>query len=324
MSSTNTLGVGINQQPIALQNTWEPLVWNSPEDVLNKYLGAQLPGGVISSDEYKKYNAVPMSAKPGDTSTTGLRAGQGGMALSMARVDTAEQNLGLAPTSTAAASPTPKTPGAGAIGAMYGAQAVNEMIGGVQQANLAQYNTDVNYWNQQGKWWFDKNADFAPTRSQYIGNMPSAVKATGGAAGTMGLGALKGAATGAATGAMIGGPVGAVIGGGVGALVGLVEGFFTNSAAKHADQQALDNANREYERQLKEWTYAMNSRLTQTRNAMDTSQRLFLAQSGQEAIGRKKEAGITAEHRRQQMIASIMGSGSVQQAERQRRMARWG
>ncbi|MBE3122207.1 MAG: hypothetical protein IMZ58_08395 [Thermoplasmata archaeon] len=210
-----------------------------------------------------------------------------------------------------------------AIGASMGAQGAAEVIGNVQKANVAQYNTDVEYWNQQGKWWFDKNADFAPSFEDYAPDMPSAQKAVGGAGGAIGGGALKGGLTGAGVGMMAGGPVGAAIGAGVGILVGAIEGMFTLGAAKEADRKNAKNAQNEYKKQLKEWTYAMNARLNERKNVSEAGQKGFISQAGQVAIGRKKEKALTAEQKRQAILQSIMGAGTVAQAKRQEKQARW-
>ncbi len=308
------------------QNT---LVLNSPEDIPDGMIGARFY--YYDPETYKRLYGdqvtqpttespqIPMSAPIGRT------VSKPGIKTTLSMSDTASQV------------PKAKKPSAWSekdiygrnqtsnlsIGVAYGAQAAANTVQNVQQANVAQYNTDVDYWNQQGKWWFDKNAEFAPSFEDYAPNMPSAEKAVGGAGGAIGGGALKGAATGASIGAMTGNPVGIAVGAGVGALVGAIEGIFTLKAAQEADRKNLENSHNEYKKQLKEWTYSMNARLNQSKNTSEESQKGFIAQAGQLSISRKKEKAFTAEQKRQAILQSIMGSGDVAQSKRSANKARW-
>lgn len=309
----------------SLQSQYNTMVLNGPEDIPDNMIGSRFyyydteTYQRLYGDQVSQPSGIPMSAPMGNVSKSGMAD-----TLSMAGTASKGPVVPKKPSAWSETDVYGRTrPSNMAIGVAYGAQAAADTVGNVQQANVAQYNTDVNYWNQQGKWWFDKNADFAPAFDDYAPDMPSAEKAVGGAGGAIGLGALKGAATGAAAGAMTGNPIGVAVGAGVGALVGAIEGIFTLGAAKEADKTNKRNAQNEYKKQLKEWTYGMNARLNQSRNQSENQQKAFISQAGQVSIGRKKEKALTAEQKRQAILQSIMGAGTVAQSKRAENQARW-
>lgn len=303
----------------------EPIVLNGYEDIPDYLIGSRFY--FYTPEEYRKYGvqskpSIPMSAPIGNPI--------------IPQVNKSNIKTTMAAAGTAAKGPEVKSntwtekdiygrsrPTNMAIGTMMGFQAGADVVGGIQAANTAQYGADVDYWNQQGKWWFDKNADFAPSFEEYAPNMPSAEQAVGGAGGAIGAGALKGGLSGAAVGTMIAPGVGTAVGAGVGALVGAIEGMFALGAAKDEDRKNKRNAQNEYKKQLKEWTYAMNSRLNQRKNVSEAEQKSFIGQAGQLSISRKKEKASTAESRRQAILQSIMGAGTVAQTKKLTNQSRW-
>jgi hypothetical protein len=204
------------------------------------------------------------------------------------------------------------------IGVTAGLSAIGEFADSQKNLKTNEYLTDVDYWQKQGKWWFDKNADYAPTLAEYSGNMPSAIEAIN---PTMNV--LGGAAKGAATGMAIGGPVGATVGAGVGALVGVVESIFGMSSAKKQDAKNKERTINEYNQQLKEWTYARNKRFSEERAVSVERQQAGIRAIGAASKEIKKEKAMNKEDRRQALIKSFLGAGLVGEKQRTSNIQRW-
>jgi hypothetical protein len=204
------------------------------------------------------------------------------------------------------------------IGVTAGLSAIGEFAGAQKNLATNEYLTDVDYWQKQGKWWFDKNADYAPSLAEYSGNMPSATEAINPAMNIVG-----GAATGAATGMAVGGPVGAAVGAGAGALIGVVESIFGMSSAKKQDAKNKERTLAEYQKQLTEWTYAKNKRYHDETVLKDTARREEIKGAVEAAIGKKKEKAMNKEDRRQALIKSFLGAGLVGEKQRTSNIQRW-
>lgn len=275
---------------------------------------------------------------------------RGGLNMDLSGSQQLAQTASTIPGSAAAAKPEVE-PGMGGVGTGISiANAAVDQIGQVAQAkkNIAvdAYLNDVDYWNKQGKWWFDKNADYAPTFEEFNGSgAPSAVNAiregsmTGNGILDSTLGGFgKGAATGASIGFAVGLPAGgvgaipaAIIGGAIGAVVGTVGGLIIGimewSSAKKEDAKQKERAYNEYKKQLKEWTYHKN--ILNEKNRVSTMSAITQKQQGTEELGMqrrqaaKKESSAKNETLRNRMINVLSNLGGAKAQAQAQRQARW-
>jgi hypothetical protein len=213
-------------------------------------------------------------------------------------------------------------------------QSLSKISANQQNLGRNEYNSDVAKWEEQGKYWFDKNANLKPDLDKYMDAMPSSLEAIkdsslssslfdGSSDVVEGIGYFgEKAVTGAVAGAA-GGWAGAA----VGAVVGVVEGIFSWNSSKNEDKKRKKQAQSEYEQKLKEWTYNRNKRLSDNKTARNKE------------IGEKKTAYVnkraddkktkTAEKTtniataRNNMINTMLSAGSVSSANRTSRLQRW-
>lgn len=231
---------------------------------------------------------------------------------------TKERSISQTPpqTSSSEVPPAARDYSKAAIGTMAGASMVGDVANQMKQAGVNDYLMDVNYWNQQGKWWFDKNAEYAPTFEEYVGDMPSAKDAVSPVATTIGR-----TAQGAAAGTAIAPGVGTAIGAGVGALVGVVESIFSWDSAEEQDAKNKERALNEYKKQLKEWTYARNRRFADERARITGEYHNFIRGANEQAKAIKQQQAHRKEGRRQQMVDSFLSAGNVAKKKRAEKIA---
>lgn len=214
--------------------------------------------------------------------------------------------------STQAYSPDTQVPSgqAGGQGWQTALTAAQQTIGAISanQQTLVrnEYNTDVAKWQENGKYWFDKNANLKPDLQKYMESMPSSVESLkegswvtslqDGSTDTAGEYASSvllnpaGFKTGNDTVSAILNPLnileqngwvdegqvnyiggkaseGAMSGGFVGAAIGIIDGIFSWNSSKAEDKKRKAEAQAEYELKLKEWTFARNKRLLDAQTA---------------------------------------------------------
>jgi hypothetical protein len=210
---------------------------------------------------------------------------------------------------------------------------VSDTVGEIADAkkNLAvdEYLMDLNYWKEQGKIWFDKDANYAPTFEEYAPDMPSAVDTLkeGSITGSnVADSAIGGATTGAMAGAMLG-PVGAVVGGVAGGLVGLITGFMAGDAAENQDAKTKERAYNEYKAKLKTWTYSRNLKNQQDRISKEdeTTEKSKAIVAGNKRLKKEKLEKISASKNanRNRMVEVLSKMGSAGNQAAQQRKARW-
>jgi hypothetical protein len=209
------------------------------------------------------------------------------------------------------------------MGIGMGAGAIGDIAGAEQNLNTNQYLTDLDYWKKQGKWWFDKNADYAPTFEEFAPDMPSAEDAAKKNIGwTIAGGAAKGAEVGAAFG-----PEGAGVGALAGGVIGTIEGIMSWKDGKAKDAKEKERAYNEYKQQLKEWTFAKNNK-----NRAEVSARTEGILSEARAIGENKRVLAQqkestdiqrAASRRSQLVDILQGAGSIKDARNKKMASRW-
>jgi hypothetical protein len=150
------------------------------------------------------------------------------------------------------ASTPPKIPDAVQTGLDYVSKSAEELHAAAGNMAMNQYNSDLDYWKAQGKYWMDPNADLMPDLMQATKDKPSmqdAYQKSGGVAGDVGSSALKGAAAGGVAFGAVGAGVGAVVGG----ISGAIKGIITLGSAKDADAEEQKRAWAEYEKTLQQW-----------------------------------------------------------------------
>lgn len=211
---------------------------------------------------------------------------------------------------------------------VIGSPVTNQVIGGIDSMvqagnNMArnEYESDLTYWKEQGKWWFDPDADVRPDLDSYLDQMPSALESRGVGREVMGIATQT--ASGAATGAQIGGGWGALIGAGAGGLIGTLQTVFGRSSARKEDKKNEARATLAYERALKEWTTRRNRRQRAQTEARYEKQK---AEREAKKNEKKTDSIIKAQNagtRRQQIANAIMAAGSTSAAHRNKRMERW-
>jgi hypothetical protein len=214
--------------------------------------------------------------------------------------------------------------------ALGGVSAVSNMVGELSQAkkNLAtdEYLNDVNYWKEQGKMWFDKNSDYAPTFEEYAGNMPSAVDALkeGSITGSNTAdSAIGGATSGAIAGTAIAPGVGTAIGAVAGGVIGIIEGVMAEGAAEKRDSKEKERAYQEYKNKLKLWTFQKNAKNEEDRivkqKAVDAENKNL------RAIGTRKKEDIAQrnEARRSELVSILKNVGALKNNAIQEKINRW-
>lgn len=291
----------------------------------------------IMNDQTGKYiGSKPTSAKLQDTTSQAYQSGQ---------IPSAGQ---LAPD-------TKKTPVIGDVAKTAGTEVGKAVLDTVAaKANLAQDTlaSDMRYWQEQGKYWFDKEQDVRPDIEKYLAEMPSSTGAlvegtmTGGtwsngsntgkgvsAAMLDPVGFAVGASgskkaefvwnktgEGAVSGAMTGGGVGAVVGAALGAIMSL----FTWSASESQDKKNKELARIEMEKRLKEWTINRNNRLlNQRKNTIaETEAKKSVYEAKKKAEQSEKNA--MAISRRDSIRKAFENAGTIAKNKRMERGRRWG
>lgn len=233
--------------------------------------------------------------------------------------------------------------------------AVQKGIGDVLSANKNlkqdEFEKDLEYWKSQGKWWFDKNADYAPTFEEFTGEIPSAtdslkdsmlIKADGSAGSNIGgafmnpmaiegVGSTADKILGKSEGfsAYVGDSAmqGAMSSGFLGGIVGAIEGVMSWDSAQAADAKEKKRAYEEYKKQLKEWTIQKN-KVNDQMKASATEDRLAdirkTAEIGYQRKEKEKEQKKqSAAESRQAMIDALSSAGSFKASKRNERMNRW-
>lgn len=218
------------------------------------------------------------------------------------------------------------------------AKGVGEAVGEISQANAnlarTEYENDLRYWQDQGKYWFDPNADIKPELDEYLDAMPSSVESLmsgsmfipDGLAEKLGDGALGATAyihakagEGAAKGASMGGWWGAL----VGAAIGGISGAFSWGGAKREDKKMKERARKEYEKRLKEWTVNRNKRIVAQKNASYQKQLALRNKSKQEQEMKEQKKLGSAMDKRSRMEQVLQNAGSLSRKENLNRIQRW-
>lgn len=184
-----------------------------------------------------------------------------------------------------------------------------------------EYENDLRYWQEQGKYWFDPDADLRPDLEKYMSMMPSALESRGV------LGDIANIATqtasGAATGAQAGGGYGALIGAGVGGLIGAFQTIFGRSSARKEDEKNDARARAMYEKDLKDWTIKRLKRQQAQREARYEKQKAERAAVRDKTKAEAIEKAQRINQKRQQIAQAIMSAGKLGEANRKARMERW-
>lgn len=210
-------------------------------------------------------------------------------------------------------------------------------------ANMAasEYANDLNYWKDQGKYWFDPNAELMPDLEAYVGQMPSATDALkdstllggvsedsttaqillnpAGVLGEQGTYVGEKAIDRAIEGFAVGGGWGAV----AGAAVGVIEGLFNWSDAQEADKKAKARALAEYDRKVQEWVARRNKQIREQNKIMQTK-RLDMQKNEQAAKARAKEkAALANQMKRAEFGQSVARAEKDAQANRSDFINQW-
>lgn len=203
-----------------------------------------------------------------------------------------------------------------------------QIIGGIDSfsqaignTNRNEYENDLTYWKEQGKWWFDPDADTRPDLEQYLNAMPSSLESRSAGSEVLGIGSQT--ASGAAMGASMGGGVGAAIGAGVGGLIGTFQTIFGRRAARKEDEKNRERAKLAYEKALKEWTIKRLKRQAAQKEKRYEIQKAEREQRRQDNKNKDIVRAQTAGTRRQQIAQALMNAGNIKQAHQNKRMERW-
>lgn len=222
------------------------------------------------------------------------------------------------------------------------------------QAGLAQDKRakDLQRWKEDGKWWFDPDADVDQQLNEYLSEMPTATGALeeglliggihnenevagyflnpiaaiatkAGADPNMasyvseqgGYGALEGFAS--------SGWIGAIVGG----LVGTLKGVFGWEAAVEEDKEARKRARTEYERRMKMWQAARTRRINEQQLAYESKRKQegIIRRAGLEVKQerKKKERLATAKEQRKAIINALTRAEKAGSSLRTARLGRW-
>jgi hypothetical protein len=237
-----------------------------------------------------------------------------------------------------------------------GAEAANQFVGTMQaKGNLKrnEYENDVKYFLEQGKYWFDKEQDLRPDIDKYMAMAPSAKESlqsstlTGGKANDAvkwsqgpinqlvekaltaggnkdweGVGeyTTNKALEGAVQGFMTNGWKGAV----AGAVLQTVMAAFTYGGAIEEDKKNEEVWRQKAEQDLRDWTVARNRRIVANQNAAKEKQKSAVAAN-------KNEKKLDSDMKRVRMIASrdamknmLTNAGSISLSRRNARLQRLG
>lgn len=204
----------------------------------------------------------------------------------------------------------------------------SQVLGGIDQMVQAggnmrrnEYENDLRYWQEQGKYWFDPNADIKPDLEQYLNMMPSALESRGVGGDVMNM--VTQTAQGAATGAQMGGGWGALAGGGTGLLLGTFQTIFGRKAAREEDEKNRARAIAQYEKDLKEWTVRRLKRQKAESEARYQKQKADREARRDKEKVEEFEKGQRVGQRRQQLAQVILSAGKLSEAGRRANMERW-
>jgi hypothetical protein len=202
------------------------------------------------------------------------------------------------------------------------------MANAEMNANVNSYDQQQKQYKTNTKWWFDPNADYNPTFSEFYGAPPSA-EAT--AQNNQGAQIVSGLAQGAGAGARAGsafGLEGTAIGAGVGAVAGGIWGEIENVMAvndgKSQDANQKSQAMSAYEKQLTQWTIGKNNARMATTQQMNEAAASKAATAKETAIGNKAEESNDDAAYRQRLLTMLSQTSAAKAAKNKKLLNPWG